>query len=86
MKKTVHSIYISLLLFLGISAIFGGGALIICGYDFGFFLLKSDLICPKQIFEQVKTMIVIIFMVSYLNLQFKEIISDFILLIWYNDV
>lgn len=29
MKKTVHSIYISLLLFLGISAIFGGGALII---------------------------------------------------------
>lgn len=29
MKKAVHSIYILLLLFLGISAIFGGGALII---------------------------------------------------------
>jgi len=29
MKKAVHSIYISLLLFLGISAIFGGGALVI---------------------------------------------------------
>jgi hypothetical protein len=29
MKKTVHSIHISLLLFLGVSAIVGGGALII---------------------------------------------------------